>query len=107
MTIADVFTYPQSLTMLTTMELPLGFLAPLGDGVTIASVESTLFDLNTQEAVELTDDPTWTGATITQWVRGPSQLVAGHGFRLTVTYTDSTGQVNAGVLTISVPIPTP
>lgn len=105
--VADIFTEPRSMVFLTTMELELGFLAPLGSGVTITSVTTSLYDLNESSAVTLSDEPTFSGATIFQWVRGPTQLVAMHGYRLTVSYTGSDGQTNGGVLLINVPVPTP
>lgn len=105
--VADIFTEPKTLVMGTTMQLKLGFQASLGAGITIVSATTTLYDLNTNETVTLSDAPTFTGAVISQWVRGPTQLSAQHGYRLTVSYTTSDGQTNAGVLLINVPIPTP
>lgn len=98
--VTDVFMDPKTVTLMPSEQVLLGFVANLAGGVTISSATATLYDLNVNTAITLTDAPTFIGSQIDQWIRG-TELVANHGYRLEVSYLGSDGQGITGVLLIN------
>ena len=77
--------------MATYESLPLQFDATslLGTGETIGSAASVLTDTTNggSSNVPLSDVPTVSGNIVTQEIKGPTELTAGHTFRLNVNIT--------------------
>jgi len=84
-----LLTIPAGFVMGITETLPLGFDTTnlLGADQSPSNPVTVLTDTTTGDAITLPDAPTITGTVITQIVRGPTQLVVGHKFVLSWTFT--------------------
>ena len=82
---------PPTFTMSVTETLALALDgAPLlTTGQSVTAQAATLVDMATKAPVTLADSPTVSGTQVVQTVRGPTELVAGHSYRLTVNFTAS------------------
>lgn len=84
--------------------LGLDFTAYLNEGESIGSVSSvSLIDLSSKTSVTPGDPPSIVGNIVTQWIRGPLVLTAGHTYALVITISTSESQVESGQLNIPVP----
>jgi cellulase/cellobiase CelA1 len=95
---------PPNFEMQTTETLPLGFdaTALLSGAQTISAVAVVLTDIATGVAITLANPPSVSGNIISQIVVG-SQLVAGHSYRLVVTFTAAASEIWSMPLRITVP----
>ena len=80
-------TFTMSVTETLALALDGGALLTTGQSITAQA--TTLVDMATKLLVALPDSPTVSGTQVVQTVRGPTQLVAGHRYRLTANFTAS------------------